>query len=274
MSGDIWDAWHDTLEDFIVESLRTGDRQALQGIQCLECATEWTGVAGYESILDVLWREALRAKKEAEEIRMRMTSEKSSLEGAGVLDAMDHQASQLEKGLVPYSRVLNACKRMSQANDKISHLIDLGLAQLVMPDRKSPPTWLVGLSKLWAPFLTEIEKSQDTDNSSVYASAIGKMLGFAANAGFASLRPMIEVARLADKRKDHVVTVDEVEQRVRRKPGRFIANLLERGSKRQTSIKPFIHEDGRNLTMNPALIYSVRLWETRANKRARSLGGP
>lgn len=258
---DYMDAMKDTMLDDIRNVLKNAQTENIIGLQTLEASIDWTGIQGYESIINVLFTESVNAPQEAKKIRERIATE-PDLYMSGTLDALKEQAEEMEKGLIPVGRVENMCEGIRNYIYKIKRLVEEGFV-VEYPD-EGIVTHVYLPQDLWGNYIAKIVR--EGKETQVFGSAIGKVIAIAMHDkkyGFNSLKPILLAYMKCDKKTGELSSEVFLQQccSAISKPGRFYANLKERMETKTDEIKAIKYwADGR-IIMNANGITAVRQWQ-------------
>lgn len=173
-SGDeIWEEHPKALNELILESLEKEDYSFLRGIQAFSEATRYAKLQGMETLMDTIFEEAVKARKEAKDMEYKL--QENPDEHKDVSLAMSKRIKHLKNGEIPYSRIKSACSSMNHSSflEYLEYLERNGYIE-----KNDSSDWVNATIRLpnryWDGIIEDRMKKGQED--SVYSSALATMI--------------------------------------------------------------------------------------------------
>jgi len=268
------ECWPEALLNILRDFMASGDVPGILGISSLStCHRQATDVEG---AVCTLVRETLGGLEEARKIREDIKNRALELKERGLYDVMEKRATLLESGLIPLKR-LEKCVTgyRRRAREIYIELRDAGLLRVedhALRPKGNHTTW-VGLNAKWDRLIEGI-KTTGTSNE-MFASSLGIMLCMAIEGrGVTTILPMARCVLVAENNGGEI-SYEELKERYGRGYHRKTKDLniiLERQREKTEPLRIFPTEDRGRLILNRNTAYAVGVWQTEANRLARTRG--
>ncbi len=268
---DIWTYHPDALGELILNALERRDFGLLRGLQCFSEATRWTVTEGMESIINTLFEKSIEMKREAEDLRSRLTADEAHYMYIGTYEKMKRRLERLEKMQIPFIEVKSVCRGLSP-RQFLEHIEMLEESGFIETNRSGG--WersLVWLPRRYWDGIIDDAISRGSEDS-IYGSALGTMIAHASRGK--TVRTLKPIVNVLNKSKDGETTENEAtEEYIKQQLGvRKWYNFKKRDSMKNEQIKAIVYADGRKIIFSREMVLANRQWLTMTHELLRRRG--
>ncbi len=259
---------YNVLMEYIIDCLENGKTEELIGLQTLDCATQFTGYQGMQSLVNALLSESVKTKSEAKELRKKI-EEEDRPDSIALTPIKKRELNLLEKGYVSIKRIQNILYGLRKHSEDIQKLLDYQMLE-IYGNNTGNPTYFRLNPTIWDTTIKKI-RQRDGEEIQVYGNAIGKVIAMATRErGFNSLIPLINCYTHANSEGE--ITKKEFLNKCSyqiSRPKRFFINMVERDKMKNKEIRAFVGYKEDKFIMNPNGIKAIRNWTRLASRRAQ-----
>jgi len=269
---DIWTYHPYALGELILDALEKRDFEFLRGIQCFSEATRWTGLEGMVSIINALFEKSVEMKREAEDLRDRLTKDEAHYMYLGTYDSMKKRLERLEKMQIPFVEIKSICRDLSPRKflENIEMLEYFGFVETNKSGGwEGSLIWLP--PRYWDGIIDDAINRGSED--SIYSAALGTMIAHASRRK--TIKTIKPIVNALNESNDGEITESEVKEKyIEQQLGvRKWFNFKRRDSQKNDQIKAIVYDDGRKIIFSREMVLANKRWLTRTNNLLRRRSG-